>query len=71
MVEVTNYGLIGLAAILVAAFYCAYVDEAPALGTNKLLSFVTEAKMNSSRLVEAKAATALSSERGQDEVFHG
>jgi len=41
MVEVTNYGLIGLAAILVADFYCAHVDEAPALGTNKLLSFVS------------------------------
>jgi hypothetical protein len=40
MVEVTNYGLIGLAAILVAAFYCAYVDEAPALGTNKLRTIV-------------------------------
>jgi hypothetical protein len=71
MVEVTNYGLIGLAAILVAAFYCAYIDEAPALGTNKLLSFVTGAKMNSSRLVEARVATAQSPERGQDEVLHG
>ena len=67
----TNYGLIGLAAILVAAFYCAYIDEAPALGTNKLLSVVTGAKVIFSRLVEARAATAPSSERGQDEALHG
>jgi hypothetical protein len=45
MLELTAYGLVGLAAMLIIAFYFAYGDEVPSARETFLVDLVTRAQM--------------------------
>jgi hypothetical protein len=52
MLELTIYGLVGLAAMLVIAFYFAYGDEFPAVRETVLVRAISNAHLNDSQLIE-------------------
>ena len=45
MLELTTYGLVGLAAMLIIAFYFAYGDEIPSARETSLFDLVTRSQM--------------------------
>ncbi len=54
MLELTIYGLMGLAAILVMAFFCAYGDEfAPDRETSSF-DLVSNARLHDSQMIESR-----------------
>jgi len=54
MLELTIYGLIGLAAMLVIAFFCAYGDEfSPARETSSF-DVINNAHLNDSQMIETR-----------------
>jgi hypothetical protein len=52
MLELTIYGLMGLAAMLVIAFYFAYGDEFPAVRETVVVRAISNAHLNDSQLIE-------------------
>jgi len=51
MLELTAYGLFGVAAMLVAAFYFAYANEVATVRTDPSLRLVDEVTMTISRII--------------------
>ena len=83
MLELTIYGLMGLAVMPVIAFYFAYGDEFPPAGEKSSFDLINNAHLNDSQMIETwtgnpqrKQAPApfnsdnFQSDRGQVEVFH-
>ena len=54
MLELTTYGLVGLAAMLIIAFYFAYSDEIPSVRETSLFDLVTNAHLRS-QMIETGA----------------
>ena len=52
MLELTTYGLMGLAAMLVIAFYFAYGDEFPAAREKSSFDLINNAHSNDSQMIE-------------------
>ena len=52
MLELTIYGLMGLAAVLVAAFYFAYDDEFPSAEEMSSFNLVNNAHLDDSKSIE-------------------
>jgi hypothetical protein len=58
MLELTIYGLVGLAAILVVAFYFAYDDEFPSAGETSQFNLINNADLNDSKSIEPGMGSA-------------
>jgi hypothetical protein len=52
MLELTMYGLMGLAAMLVIAFYFAYGDEFPPVQETSSFDLINNARLNDSQMIE-------------------
>jgi len=53
MLELTIYGLMGPAAVLVIAFFFAFGDEFPAVRETVLVRSISKAHLNDSKLIES------------------
>ena len=53
MLELTIYGLMGLAVVLVIAFFFAFVDEFPAVREKVLVRSISNAHLHDSKLIES------------------
>jgi hypothetical protein len=52
MLELSIYGLTGLAAILVVAFYFAYDDDFPSAGETSSFNLINNAQLDDSKSIE-------------------
>ena len=57
MLELTIYGLMGLAAMLVIAFYFAYGDEFPPAREKPSFDLINNAHLNDSQMIETGTGT--------------
>ena len=57
MLELTIYGLMGLAGTLVIAFYCAYADEFSAVREKSSLDPINNAHLNASQMIETRTGS--------------
>jgi len=58
MLELTVYGLVGLAAILVVAFILRYDDEFPSAGETFQFNLINNADLNDSKSIEPGIGSA-------------
>jgi hypothetical protein len=58
MLELTIYGLVGLAAMVVVAFYFAFDDEFPSAGETSQFNLINNADLDDSKSIEPVIGSA-------------